>query len=112
MSKNPQQTAYMYASSRVRALENGIVGKDRIEQLVNAAGMDEVYARLSEFGVELVKDADGCVLEEQTLDRIAAIAQKTATFIRPLQGGNVQSYCIFFLSGALAIVLALLYLYR
>jgi NADH-quinone oxidoreductase subunit L len=47
-----------------------------------------------------------------TLDRIAAIAQKTATFIRPLQGGNVQSYCIFFLSGALAIVLALLYLYR
>ncbi|MBE6675522.1 MAG: hypothetical protein E7594_01640 [Ruminococcaceae bacterium] len=70
MSKNPQQTAYMYASSRVRALENGIVGKDRIEQLVNAAGMDEVYARLSEFGVELVKDADGCVLEEQTLEGI------------------------------------------
>ena len=69
MSKNPQQTAYMYASSRVRALENGIVGKDRIEQLVNAAGMDEVYARLSEFGVELVKDADGCVLEGR-IDRV------------------------------------------
>ncbi len=74
MSKNPQQTAYMYASSRVRALENGIVGKDRIEQLLGVASMDEAYARLSEFGVEIVKDADGCVLEEQTLQGILARA--------------------------------------
>ena len=70
MSKNPQQTAYMYASSRVRALEVGLVGKDRIEQLLNAGSMDELYARLAEYGVTLVKDADGKVKEEETLQGI------------------------------------------
>ena len=83
MSKNPQQTAYMYASSRVRALENGIVGKDRIEQLLGAASMDEVYARLSEFGVEIVKDADGGVLEEQTLQGILTRALDDLTESAP-----------------------------
>ena len=67
MSKNLQQTAYMYASARVRALENGIVGKDRIEALATASNMDELYARLWEYGVVPIKDAQGKVLEEQTL---------------------------------------------
>ena len=67
MSKNPQQTAYMYASARVRALETGLVGKERIEALTMSANVDELYARLGEYGVELVKDADGNVQEEATL---------------------------------------------
>lgn len=67
MSKNPKQTAYMYASSRIRALEAGIVGRDRIEQLADAASLDELYARLEEFGVSPVRDEQGQVLAEQTL---------------------------------------------
>ncbi len=70
MSKNPQQTAYMYASARVRALEVGIVGKDRIEHLADAASMDELYARLEEYGVTLIKDERGSVKEEATLQGI------------------------------------------
>lgn len=67
MSKNPNQTAYMYASSRIRALEAGIVGRDRIEQLVEARDVAELYTRLEEAGVALVRDEDGQVLSEPTL---------------------------------------------
>ena len=70
MSKYPQQTAYMYASARVRALETGLVGRERIEALTAAASMDELYARLGEYGIALIRDAEGKVLEEQTLQGV------------------------------------------
>ena len=63
MSKKPQSTAYMYASARVRALENGIIGRDRIAQLADAASMDELYARLEEYGVTLVRGEGGVQIE-------------------------------------------------
>ena len=47
---------------------------------------------------------------DDSLDRIAKGTQWLAAFVRPLQSGNVQSYCILFLSGALMILLFLLYL--
>lgn len=67
MSKKPQQTAYIYASARVRALENALIGKDRIAQLTDAANMDELYARLEEYGVALIRDERGSVQVEDTL---------------------------------------------
>jgi len=70
MSKNPQQTAYMYASARVRALEASMIGRDRIEHLADAASPDEVYARLDEYGVTLIRDERGSVMEERTLQGI------------------------------------------
>ena len=42
MSKKTQQSAFIYASARMRALEGGLIGKDRIAQLADAAGMDEL----------------------------------------------------------------------
>ena len=45
-----------------------------------------------------------------TLDKLAAGTQRAATFIRPVQSGNVQSYSVWFLSGALIIILVLIYL--
>ena len=67
MSKKPQQSAYIYACARVRAMENGLIGKDRIAQLSDAATMDELYARLEEYGVSLIRDEAGSVLVEATL---------------------------------------------
>lgn len=67
MRKSPKQTEYLYATARFRALEAGLVGKDRIEQLADAANAAEIYARLEEFGVALVRDAAGEVQAEQTL---------------------------------------------
>jgi V/A-type H+-transporting ATPase subunit C len=74
MSKNPQQTAYMYASARVRALEASMIGKDRIEHLADAASLDELYARLDEYGVTLIRDERGSVMEERTLQGILKAA--------------------------------------
>ena len=67
MIKSPKQTEYVYATARVRALENGLVGRDRIEALADAASVGEIFARLEEYGVTVVRDEQGTVLAEQTL---------------------------------------------
>ena len=46
-----QPTEYMYASARIRALENHLVGGDRVEALLDARSADEVWSRLAELGV-------------------------------------------------------------
>lgn len=81
MSKKPQSTAYMYASARVRALENGIIGKERIALLADAANTDELYARLEEFGAALVRDESGVQIEPTLfgiLERALTDVQQTA----------------------------------
>ena len=67
MSKKPQSTEYTYASARVRALEAGLVGRERIRQLADAASMDELYARLAEYGITPTRDENGSVQIEPTL---------------------------------------------
>ena len=44
-----------------------------------------------------------------SLDLLAKATQKAGTIIRPLQGGNLQTYCIWFLAGVLLIT-AILFL--
>lgn len=41
----------MYASARMRALENRLVGRERMELLIEARSSDEVMDRLAEYGV-------------------------------------------------------------
>lgn len=45
-----------------------------------------------------------------SLDKLAGTTQKIASFIRPIQSGNIQSYSVWFLSGALIIILILIFL--
>lgn len=87
MSKNPQSTAYIYASTRVRALEGGMIGRDRIAQLADAENMDELYARLEEYGVTLARDEGGVQIEpalqgllKRVLDDISECAPEPALF--------------------------------
>ena len=47
---------------------------------------------------------------DATFDMLAKATQKAGGWARIIQDGNVQSYCIYFLSGALIIILTLLYL--
>ena len=47
---------------------------------------------------------------DHTFDKIASITQKASNYVRPLQSGNVQSYNIWFLSGALLLILILIFL--
>lgn len=45
---------------------------------------------------------------DNSLDRLAKATQRISAFIRPIQSGNVQSYCACFLGGAIAIILLLI----
>ncbi len=53
-----QPTEYMYASARLHALENRLVGRARLETLIEAKSADEVLERLAEYGYRL-PEADG-----------------------------------------------------
>ena len=57
--KKLQPTEYMYASARVRSLENRLVGRERLELLVEARSSDEVMDRLAEYGIKPAEEADG-----------------------------------------------------
>ena len=48
--KNLQPTEYTYASARIRSLENRIVGRERMEALMEAKSAEEVMDRLAEYG--------------------------------------------------------------
>lgn len=61
--KKLQPTEYMYASARIRALENRLVGRERIELLIEARSADEVMDRLTEFGLSPAEsDAEASTL--------------------------------------------------
>ena len=45
-----------------------------------------------------------------SLDLLAKAVQSAGTLVRPWQSGNIQTYCIWFLSGILIIILVLLYM--
>lgn len=52
-----KETEYMYASARLRALENRMIGRERVEALCNAKTEAEVRARLNEYGIHVGEDA-------------------------------------------------------
>ncbi len=58
--KRLQPTEYMYASARIRALENHLVGRERMEILIEARTADEVMDRLAEYGYTPA-EADGAI---------------------------------------------------
>ena len=53
---------YMYGSARVRTLEASLIGRERIESLLDAKSTAEMWSRLQEYGVEPVRDAGGFIL--------------------------------------------------
>ncbi len=55
--KTLQPTEYMYASARIRALEKHLVGRERMEALIEARSADEVMERLASFGLVPAEDA-------------------------------------------------------
>ncbi len=60
----------MYASSRLRALEKRMIGRERMEALIACRTSEEVLARLSEYGLSLPEDGDpssGAVRETMLL---------------------------------------------
>ncbi len=61
---------YLFGSARTRVLENGLVGREKLDRLLAASGVDRCVDMLSEFGVPVVRDEQtGRFLREETLLR-------------------------------------------
>lgn len=57
--KKLQATEYMYASARIRAMENRLVGRERIDVLVDARSSEDVMSKLAEYGVSPAEEGEG-----------------------------------------------------
>ena len=102
-------------------------GNSRITRVVNVVMHEPIKAAYHRFYLDEVwlfitkKVIFNCIsrpiawfdrnVVDASLDLMARAAQRLGTLVRPLQSGNIQTYCIYFLSGALAIMLVLLYIY-
>ncbi len=68
--KKLQPTEYMYASARIRAMENRMVGKERIDVLAELKNGEDVMNKLAEYGISPSEH------EEHTLTSGEARGQK------------------------------------
>lgn len=50
--------AYLFGSARIRSLENALIGKERMERLLEAGNTERCINLLAEYGVELVTNPD------------------------------------------------------
>ena len=59
---------YLFGSARVRVLENGLIGREKLERLLSAPSMERCADLLAEFGVAVQRDEQsGSFLREETL---------------------------------------------
>ena len=58
---------YLFASARIRALENGLIGQERLERLLTANDLARAVDLLNDFGVKPAADENGRFLREETL---------------------------------------------
>ena len=59
MKKPLKETEYAYASARIRAMENRLVGRERMEVLIEAKTVAEAMGQLAEYGVLSVEAPSG-----------------------------------------------------
>ena len=77
---------YLYGSAHVRALENAIVGRDRILRMAQSKSVEDAYALLSEAGIPLVRNGEGRICREETLLSILKRAYETVVALVPDSG--------------------------
>ncbi len=59
---------YLFGSANIRTQESAIIGRDRIERLLNTKTTDEAWALLSDWGINVVRNGeDGKLMREETL---------------------------------------------
>ncbi len=102
MAAKYQATDYMYGSARVRALETKIVGRERIERMLEARSSGEILSSLGEHGFEVVRSEVGEILREETLMSALVLAyaeldaiegdRKVTEFLRyPTDCNNIKA---------------------
>ena len=58
---------YLFGSANIRTLENAIIGRERIERLLNTKTTTEAWELLADWGVNIVRNSDGNPMREETL---------------------------------------------
>ena len=58
---------YLFGSANIRTLESAIIGRERIEKLLNTKTTSEAWELLSDWGVDIVRNSDGNPMREETL---------------------------------------------
>ena len=59
---------YLFGSANIRTLENAIIGRERIERLLNTKTVDEAWELLAGWGVNIVRNSEsGKPMREETL---------------------------------------------
>jgi V/A-type H+-transporting ATPase subunit C len=59
---------YLFGSANIRTLENAIIGRERIERLLNTKTTNEAWELLATWGVRIVRNSeDGKLMREETL---------------------------------------------
>ena len=74
--KKLQATEYTYASARLRALESRLVGRERMEVLIEARSSDEVMDRLAEYGMKPAEEAEGTSSKGASLGETVSAARE------------------------------------
>lgn len=59
---------YLFGSANIRTLENAIIGRERIEKLLNTKSTAEAWSQLEDWGISIVRDSEsGAPMREETL---------------------------------------------
>ncbi len=59
---------YLFACARISALENGLIGREKLERLMAAPGIEKCVELLAEYGVDVKRDPEtNAFLREDTL---------------------------------------------
>ena len=58
---------YLFGSANIRTLESAIIGRERIERLLNTKTTSEAWELLADWGVNIVRNSDGNPMREETL---------------------------------------------
>jgi len=67
MASRYDPAAYLYATARIRAVETGLVGRDKLNALAECKTVEEVVAALASQGFEKVTREDGSIDTEAML---------------------------------------------
>lgn len=70
MSRLYNADEYIYCTTRVRVLENNLIGNEKLSHLLEARNVDEVFSRLAEYGVNIERNENGRADAEKTLEGI------------------------------------------
>ena len=74
---------YLFGSANIRTLENAIIGRERIERLLNTKTTDEAWALLADWGIDIVRNSDGNPMREETLLGVLKGAYDRLTELAP-----------------------------